>query len=177
MRDAVARRLEVRTVDQEYRGSSPTCCRFETWAICFTPLGADGGGPGHLVRTEEGQVTWCGRRRERSLGADGGGRGHLVRTEEGQVTWCGRRRERSFGADGGGTGHLVRMEEGQVTWCGRRRDRSLGADGGGTGHLVRVEEGQGHVVRMDKYRLPKKAEAVKQPGRRQAATEMDGRTA
>ena len=35
---------------------------------------------------QESQVTWCGCRRVRSLGADGGGSGHLVRMEEGQVT-------------------------------------------------------------------------------------------
>ena len=53
--------------------------------------------------------------------------------EEGQVTWCGWRRARSLGVDGGGPGHLVQMEEGQVTWCRWRKARSLGAVGGGPG--------------------------------------------
>ena len=38
----------------------------------------DGGGPGHLVWMEDGQVTWCRWRRARSFGVDGGGPGHLV---------------------------------------------------------------------------------------------------
>ena len=46
----------------------------------------DGGGPGHLVWMEEGQVTWCGWTRARSLDVDGEGLGHLVWMEEGQVT-------------------------------------------------------------------------------------------
>ena len=37
-----------------------------------------------------------------------------MRMEEGQVTWCGWRRVRSLGSDGGGSGHLVRMEEGRL---------------------------------------------------------------
>ena len=41
--------------------------------------------------------------------------------EEGQVTWCGWMRARSLDADGGGPGLLVWMEEGQVTWCGWKR--------------------------------------------------------
>ena len=47
------------------------------------------GGPGHLVWVVEGQVTWCGWWRARSLGVGGGGPGHLVWVMEGQVTWCG----------------------------------------------------------------------------------------
>ncbi|KAI0225335.1 hypothetical protein LSAT2_023823 [Lamellibrachia satsuma] len=43
---------------------------------------------------EQGQVTWCGWRRARSLGADGGG-------------------AKSLGVDRGGPGHLMQMEEGQ----------------------------------------------------------------
>ena len=39
----------------------------------------------HLVRVEEGQVTWYGWRRARSLGAGGGGPGHVVRVEEGRL--------------------------------------------------------------------------------------------
>ncbi|KAI0226852.1 hypothetical protein LSAT2_022724 [Lamellibrachia satsuma] len=77
-------------------------------------LGAGGGGPGHVVRVEEGEVTWCGWRRARSRDTGGGGRGHLVRVEEGQVTWCVWRRARSLGAGGGGPGHMVRVEEGRI---------------------------------------------------------------
>ena len=50
----------------------------------------------------------------RSLGAGGGGSGHVIRVEEGQVTWCGWRRVKSLGEGGGGSGHLARVGEGQL---------------------------------------------------------------
>ena len=108
----------------------------------------------HSVWTEEGQVTRCGRRRARSLGVNGRGPGHTVWTEEGQVTRCEWKRARSLGVNGKGPGHTVWTEESQVTRCGRRRARSLGVNGRGPGHTVWTEEG----------RLPKKADAMKQPG-------------
>ena len=72
--------------------------------------------------------------------------------DEGQVTWCGWKRARSLCVGGGGPGHLVRVEEGQVTWCGWMRARSLGADGRRAGYrgneTVRPQEKEQNAARM-----------------------------